>query len=146
MNRFQDPWLPSSHTGPGLAPHEPREAPRQDPAARSPHPRKRVVKTLLPGSPGTLKLTQRFGAALVCVRQRLDPSGQHRTTTVELVVDTTPIRAKTEAEVAQRVAFAEHEMRSAVRLAGGRLDAEAELWRLSRKEAVRLRLLDRIVG
>lgn len=52
----------------------------------------RVVKTLWPPARGTIKLQQRFGAVLVCVRYRRDAAGRHRYTTVELVVDHAPLR------------------------------------------------------
>ena len=54
----------------------------------------RVVKTLLPAQPGTLKLQRRYGDALLCVRYREDAGGTTRYTIVELVVDSAP-RAKT---------------------------------------------------
>lgn len=47
----------------------------------------RVTKTLWPQQPGTLKLLQRYGPALLCVRYRHDASHQRRYTTVEIVVD-----------------------------------------------------------
>lgn len=52
----------------------------------------RVVKTLWPPARGTIKLKQRFGAVLVCVRYRRDAAERHRYTTVELVVDHAPLR------------------------------------------------------
>ena len=47
----------------------------------------RVVKRIAPNEPGALKLARRYGNALVCVRYRHDATGQHRYTTVELIVD-----------------------------------------------------------
>ncbi|MDP3085570.1 MAG: hypothetical protein Q8N44_18020, partial [Rubrivivax sp.] len=52
--------------------------------------RGRVQKTLWPPAPGSRKLAERFGAALLCVRYRHDPAGLRRFTTVELVVDIAP--------------------------------------------------------
>ena len=46
-----------------------------------------VIKRLSASQPGAVKLAQRFGGALVCVRYRHDAQGCIRYTTVELVVD-----------------------------------------------------------
>ena len=51
----------------------------------------RVSKEFLPGQPGTLKLSRKYGDTLICVRYRVDAEGLHRYTTVELVVDRVPI-------------------------------------------------------
>lgn len=55
----------------------------------------RVIKKLAPDRPGAQRLAQRFGDALVCVRHRVDASGRTRFTTVELLVEQTPVRAQT---------------------------------------------------
>ncbi len=60
------------------------------PASMATH-RSRVGKSMQPGSPGTVRLTRRFGASLVLVRHRYDWTGLYRYTTVELIVDVAPI-------------------------------------------------------
>jgi hypothetical protein len=49
-----------------------------------------VAKTLWPPQPGTLRLKRHYGAALVCVRYRIDSELGHRYTTVELMIDHAP--------------------------------------------------------
>lgn len=105
----------------------------------------RVVRTLKPSQRGALKLLQRYGDALVCVRHRVDPSGTMRLTTVELLVDSTPIRTRPAPMVGVRIAVQERELQAAVRVAGGRWDPKARLWRLPLRAAKLLRLADRIV-
>lgn len=46
-----------------------------------------TIKRLPPGAPGTKRLVERFGNALVCVRYRHDPQLNRRLTTVELIID-----------------------------------------------------------
>ena len=50
-----------------------------------------VIKTLWPGQAGTIKLSRRYGDALVCVRYRHDAKGAVRYTTIEVVVDQAPL-------------------------------------------------------
>ena len=54
----------------------------------------RVIKTLRPAQPGTLKRQRRYGGALLCVRYREDASDTTRHTTVELVVETAPVQRR----------------------------------------------------
>lgn len=51
-----------------------------------------VVKTLWPPQAGTIKLSRRYGPALLCVRYRHDEAGLRRYTTVELIVDEAPVK------------------------------------------------------
>lgn len=51
----------------------------------------RVTRKLSPESRGALKLARQFGDALICVRHRSDDKGEYRYTTVELLVEKTPI-------------------------------------------------------
>ncbi len=57
-----------------------------------------VARTMGPGQRGAIKLTRRYGAALVCVRYRVSPRGRTRYTTVELLVDRRPVRARDPSE------------------------------------------------
>ena len=45
------------------------------------------VRALLPGQPGTKKLTDQYGDVLVCVRYRYDSLHHQRMTTVEIIID-----------------------------------------------------------
>lgn len=56
-------------------------------------PDSRVIKKLKPGVPGTLKLLDRYGTDLVCVRYRESPCGKYRHTTIEIIIDTRETQA-----------------------------------------------------
>ena len=101
-----------------------------------------VVKKLMPGVPGTLRLSERYGSALVCVRYREDSQRGQRLTTVELIVDT---RSTAGGEAFVRVAYEEADLRRKVREAGGQWDARRKLWRLPRPAIRTLKLASRVV-
>lgn len=96
-----------------------------------------VTKRLAPNQPGTKKLSQRYGDALVCVRYRHDQEAGRRYTTVELVVEEAPIAAdaRTPLPVHLRIPFNDLVLRQAVLQHGGVWDSTLRLWRLSPKAA-----------
>lgn len=102
-----------------------------------------VAKTIRPGARGAIKLTRRHGAALVCVRYRVDPARHVRYTTVELVVDRARVRPR-----APKQAFVELQLPTAESTLAGlllengakRLSANGE-WRVPTRVAKRLGLL-----
>jgi len=94
----------------------------------SPPALRRVAKKLSPGSPGTARWLREYGEQLVCVRYRQDVDGEVRTTTVELVVEQVPLRARAPREVAVRLPMNSREMRSTLLAAGGRWDSHLKLW------------------
>ncbi len=105
----------------------------------------RVTKKLLPESRGAIKLARQFGDALICVRHRSDDKGEYRYTTVELLVDKSPIRPRTDRLVGVRIGFDEKPLRNLVRAAGGSWDYKAQVWRLPRRVVGILKLADRII-
>ena len=105
----------------------------------------RVTRKLAPTSRGALKLAARYGDALVCVRHRCDDAGKTRYTTVELVVDAAPMPPRSEVMVGLRIGLAERHLQALVRSAGATWDYQARLWRVSRRVAGILKLMDRIV-
>jgi hypothetical protein len=114
----------------------------------SPKPTKsnlRVTKKLSPQSRGAIKLARQFGQALVCVRHRTDDRGEYRYTTVELLVEKTPIHPRTDKIVGVKIGPDEKSLQTLVRAAGGSWDYRAKLWRLPRRVAGILKLADRIV-
>ena len=104
-----------------------------------------VTKTLEPDQPGAVRLTQKYGDALLCVRYRQDALGLVRYTTVELIVDEAQISAKSKRVVGVRVEYAEESLRARVRGAGARWDAESRLWRMPLSVAFALGLIERVV-
>lgn len=105
----------------------------------------RVVKTLAPTDRGAIELARHYGDALICVRHRTDARGKFRHTTVELLVDTTPIRPRPVRWVWVRVEPGERTLLATVKAAGGIWDARERLWRLPSRVASILSLRQRIV-
>ena len=103
-----------------------------------------VIKKLSPGMPGTRRLLERFGAALVCVRYREveTADGAHRLTTVELVVDECQGKPW---DAWLRIAYDETELRRAIKQAGGVWDSQRRLWRAPIRTIKQLGIADRVV-
>jgi hypothetical protein len=106
----------------------------------------RVIKTLAPDDRGALDYARRYGAALICVRHRADAKGKMRHVTVELLVQSTPIRPRSVGHVWLRLAPHERKLAAVVETAGGHRDERSGLWRLPSRVASILSLRDRIVG
>lgn len=106
----------------------------------------RVVKTLAPTDRGAIELAQHYGEALICVRHRTDVKGKVRHTTVELLVQSTPIKARAVKMVLVKVEPHERTLHSLIKAAGGVWDWKNRLWRLPSRVASILNLRDRVVG
>ena len=125
----------------------PMQAPRiVAPTAPLPE-RMRVTKTLRPMQPGTRKLVERYGDALVCVRHREGGVRTMRVVTVELVVETlTPTRRRGSGQgsavVDVRIAWREVTLRAQAKALGAILDPITGLWRMTRRAAHTLGLTD----
>jgi hypothetical protein len=105
--------------------------------------------TLQPGQKGTKKRCDRYGAQLVCVRDRDDAARQRRLKTVELIVEEGPwhpgCTARRGSEtVGVRVTFPEVSWQRQVKLAGGRWNPARRVWEWGRDQALKLGLKDRI--
>ncbi len=109
-------------------------------------PALRVVKKLAPGQPGTKKLLERHGSALLCVRYRQDALKLYRYTTIELVVQAGPVHPARfdAASFGLHLARHEHQLRRAVKLAGARWDPVDRLWWMRGAAIRKLGLVDRI--
>ena len=107
-----------------------------------------VIKKLSPKQLGARKLALRYGNALVCVRHRHDAEGRTRYTTVELLVEHTPIQRRKPDDqlLAVRLDPDVPEIRRHVIAAGGQWDPQIRAWWLTRAAARRLRLLRQVVG
>jgi hypothetical protein len=105
----------------------------------------RVTKKLQPGQPGTLKLRQRYGDALLCVRYRHDEQRGQRCTTVELVIDRAPLAPRAQRLVAVRLRFDERALRAMLHQAGGHWDSQAGVWLVSHQIARAFNIEDRVV-
>ena len=109
--------------------------------------RTRVSKKFLPAQPGARKLARRYGDALVCVRYRHDPEGTVRYTTVELVIDETPVvkRPPRNELMAVRLARDDVELRRQLLAHGAKWDMARRVWWTTRGVVLQLRLLERVV-
>jgi len=114
---------------------------------KAPPDNTRVVKRIAPHEPGALKLTRRYGSALVCVRYRHDATGRHRYTTVELIVDDAPIvsRGQPDDMVSVRIDPDQPTLRSRAYARGATWDRKSNLWLMPRRLASALRLTGCIV-
>lgn len=116
--------------------------------ARTPAPRyPRVTKTLRPHQGGTLKLLRRYGEALLCVRYREDAHGRQRCTTVELVIDESPVQRRLTDRTLVQVAmpFGDLQAMRRAKALGARWDRAHRRWMLSLKMAKALGLRYRAV-
>lgn len=119
--------------------------PLNDTAMPSARRTDRVIKTLAPTDRGALGLARQYGGALVCVRHRTDPDSRLRHTTVELLVDSTPIQRRQSALVQVRTETHERDLHALIRAAGGHWDGKACVWHLPKQVVRILKLHDRIV-
>lgn len=115
-------------------------------AAESPLATSRVIKTLAPGRPGTLRWTRQHGIQLVCVRYRVDAAQRTRYTTVELVVASAPMLHREHPATWVHVAFKGHErdLQGRAVALGAVWDDAAGLWRLPLAVARKLGLRHRV--
>lgn len=106
---------------------------------------------LRPGAPGTLRLSEKYGDALVAVRYRYDEESLKRYTTVELVVDEArwvPERciSDPDRQVGLRIGYEERQLREKIRQVQARWDPGARLWWMTLAEAAHLGLEERIAA
>jgi len=106
----------------------------------------KVAKKFAPGQKGTLMLARRYGPALVCVRHRHDTATGHRYTTVELVVDSAPIRGWEDQTVGVRIGYYEKSAQARARAQGARWDPDAKLWRMTRRAVRELGMEGRVLA
>ena len=124
---------------------------RAKPSRRSPDAfTARVRLHLKPGQKGTKQLLAQYGDRLLCVRYRYDVRRKRRLKTVELVVDERDWqppgpRFTDDQIVPLQVAFAETEIRTLVKQAGGTWNPERKVWQLRYDRVVVLDLISRIV-
>ena len=115
-----------------------------------------VIKTLNAGSSGTKRYQKQYGTNLVCVRYRKDKAGNRRLTTVEVIVDDTPLQpprrktSKTAAignsqPVLLRIGYEEEGLRERIKQAGGWWLPKERLWRLPFGAVEALKLQSRVV-
>ncbi len=111
--------------------------------------RKRRIHVARPGEKGTKRLMAQYGDRFVCVRYIYDAATGKRTKTVELLLEEAPwtagkARIAPDQLVGLHIDFHERAMREAVKAAGARWDRLLQVWVLPYRDAVELRLAERI--
>lgn len=108
----------------------------------------RVAKTIPPSQAGAVKLARQYGDRLVCVRHRHDADNVHRYTTIELLVEHTPIQKRPDplVKVAIAVGGGQDTLRAQAQRQGATWDQQTKLWTMHRSVATKLRLLDQVVS
>ena len=111
----------------------------------------KILRTLLPGRPGTKKLTDQYGDSLVCVRYRYDSLHHQRMTTVEIIIDQeswhlNSARIPPNKLMDIRIEYGERELAQQVKSLGGRWNRQRKAWELQYRIVQRLKLEDRIIS
>jgi hypothetical protein len=105
-----------------------------------------VSKTMQADARGAIKLTKKFGEALICVRYRLSPDGAQRITTVELQVDRCEVQHKRNPRVAVKIYPSEVKLMAMAKAKGAWFNNKTRLWRMRKNDAHALGLAKRIAG
>jgi len=91
-------------------------------------------KHLKPGEHGTVRLVERFGDTLLCVRYRYDAIRGMRIKTAEIIVDEKPgkgvPRIRETDTVLVQVPFTMKELRDRLKGVGAKWDPAQKLWRV----------------
>ena len=100
-----------------------------------------VAKTYSPEQNGAKRFALRYGDELVCVRHRLNDTGTIRHTTVELLIESTPIVSRARSLVAIRIPPTDKSTRTVLLACGAQWQPTRKYWLLPRIVAKNLRLL-----
>ena len=103
-----------------------------------------VAKTMQVDTAGAVKLTQKYGDALVCVRYRISPDGSERITTIELEVDRVKVQHKSNPVVAVKIYPSEIKLIAMAKAKGARFNGKTRLWKMHQNDAYALELGKRI--
>jgi hypothetical protein len=103
-----------------------------------------VGKTMQVDTPGALKLTRKYGDALICVRYRMSPDGSERITTIELEVDRVIVQRKANPVVSVKIYASESKLTAMAKAKGARFNAKTRLWRMHKNDALSIGLGQRI--
>ncbi len=103
--------------------------------------RLRVAKKYGPEQDGAKRFARRYGDQLVCVRHRLSEDGNVRHTTVELLVESTPVASRQRTIIALRLPPDSRTTRSLLLACGAQWDKKGRVWLVPHMVAKGLRLL-----
>jgi len=105
----------------------------------------RVARRIAPDRDGAKKLALRYGEQLVCVRHRLNSEGTVRFTTVELLIEQTPVIPTGTRLVAVRLEPGDRPTRSLLLSCGALWDKSRKVWMVPRNIVKTFGLLHRVV-
>jgi hypothetical protein len=103
--------------------------------------RMRVAKKYGPAQDGAKRYALRYGEQLVCVRHRLTDDGTHRITTVELVVESTPVVSRKRTVIAVRIPPDKKQTRTLLMACGAKWQPKQKYWLIPHLVAKNLRVL-----
>ena len=103
-----------------------------------------VSKTMQADARGALKLSRKFGEALVCVRYRVSPDGHQRLTTIELEVERVDVQRRANPSVSVKIYPSETKLAARAKSKGAWFNAETRLWRMRQNDALALGLHKRV--
>lgn len=110
-----------------------------------------IRKIMQPGQPGTKKLVETYGDNLICVRYRYDDQKKMMYKTIEIIIDEKPWELSNVKKISKyksmniRIDYNELELRSRIKVCGGKWNPQKKMWQLSYQKIKELDLLDRIV-
>ena len=105
----------------------------------------RVAKTYAPDQNGARRFARRYPDQLVCVRHRLSDDGSLRHTTVELLIESTPVASRARTLVAVKIGASDKNTRTLLMACGAQWVPKEKYWLLPRMVAKNLRLLKNVV-
>lgn len=106
----------------------------------------RVAKTYSPMQNGAKRFARRHGEDLVCVRHRLSDDGNTRYTTVELLVESTPVASRQRILVAIKLPPSDKNSRTLLMACGAQWQSKERYWLVPRLVAKNLKLLHHVVS
>lgn len=103
--------------------------------------RLRVAKRYAPTQNGAKRLLRRYGDQLVCVRHRLSDDGKVRHTTIELLIESTPVASRTRNLIAVRIPASDKGSRQLLMACRAQWKPNERLWLVPLLIAKNLKLL-----
>lgn len=103
--------------------------------------RLRIAKRYAPTQNGAKRFLRRYGDQLVCVRHRLSDDGKVRHTTIELLVESTPIVSRMRSIIALRIPQADKGSRQLLMACDAKWKPKERVWLVSQLIAKNLKLL-----
>lgn len=105
-----------------------------------------VSKTIQADAKGAIKIAQKYGESLVCVRYRLSPDGTERITTIELELERVPVQKKRNPMVSVKIYPSETHLTAVAKSNGARYNAKTRLWRMTKNDAITMGIQERIAS